>query len=107
MIIKASTVVALAALVAVAAAGIPAARYPAGVNPAACPNYPYCNPLVDPRGPGYAVGGAYGANPYAYGVQGAYGAWGGLAGYHGAAAYAGVSQNNTVTTSVPYKTTIN
>ncbi len=96
--IQAFTVVAvalIAALVTVASAGVPAAaRYPAGVNPAACPNYPYCNPLVDPKGPGYALGG--GAYPAAaYGRGAAWGGWGaGATGYPVGAAvgYAAVSE---------------
>ncbi|CAG0889583.1 unnamed protein product [Cyprideis torosa] len=35
-------------LVSVALASPPAAKYPAGVSPAACPHFPYCDPLVDP-----------------------------------------------------------
>ncbi|CAG0923398.1 unnamed protein product [Notodromas monacha] len=59
------------------------AKYPVGVNPAACPNYPYCNQLVDPTS-GYAVAPynkltyavrplapiVYSAYPYAYATPG-------------------------------------
>ncbi|XP_034255160.1 cuticle protein 1-like [Thrips palmi] len=38
--------VALSALVAVASASLAADRYPAGLNPALCPNYPHCDNLL-------------------------------------------------------------
>jgi hypothetical protein len=39
-----TSIIVFAAFVAAAAAGgLPAAKYPAGVNPAECPDYPYCH----------------------------------------------------------------
>lgn len=60
-----TTLVALC-LVASSMASIlpPADRYPAGVSPAACPRYPYCDPLVDPTS-GHIRAYA-GDNTYAY-----------------------------------------
>ncbi|CAG0919112.1 unnamed protein product [Notodromas monacha] len=68
----------LAAVLVAANASLLPAKYPAGVNPAACPNYPYCDPFVDPTS-GLAVAPykslaygrslaplAYNAYPYAY-----------------------------------------
>ncbi|CAG0890912.1 unnamed protein product [Darwinula stevensoni] len=59
----AAKILILVSLAVVGMASPPAARYPAGVNPAACPNYPYCDPLVDPTSgflrTGYAPHAAY------------------------------------------------
>ncbi|XP_046403802.1 cuticle protein 1-like [Ischnura elegans] len=56
------------------------AKYPAGVSPHTCPNYPYCGPTPAHGGFGYAgygYGGAHGyAGAYAAPVYGAYGVYG-------------------------------
>ncbi|XP_046404444.1 cuticle protein 1-like [Ischnura elegans] len=72
----------LALCVAVAmGGGAPGARYPAGVNPHACPNYPYCNNAALAA---YASGHHGAVAPYAAPAYAAYGHHG--AGVHGAAA---------------------
>ncbi|XP_046404064.1 uncharacterized protein LOC124169483 [Ischnura elegans] len=66
---------------AVVGGGIPAAKYPAGVNPHACPNYPYCdNVALAAHSAGHHVALA----PYAAPAYAAYGHHGAVA--HGAAA---------------------
>jgi len=49
-----SLVVLVVVASAAVASGLPAVIYPAGVSPAACPNYPYCgpDPLEVPLVPG-------------------------------------------------------
>ena len=43
MIAKLVAVLALSALVGLSTASLAADRYPAGLNPALCPNYPHCD----------------------------------------------------------------
>ncbi|KAG8236249.1 hypothetical protein J437_LFUL011002 [Ladona fulva] len=62
---------ALCAVAAMGSAVAPAAKYPAGVNPHACPNYPYCDNVALAAHSAGAVHAPYAAPAYAhYGVHG-------------------------------------
>ncbi|XP_046404127.1 cuticle protein 1-like [Ischnura elegans] len=54
-------------LAAVMGTGVPAAKYPAGVDPRACPNYPYCDNTA------LAVGHHGAVAPYAAPLHSTYG----------------------------------
>ncbi|XP_071451944.1 uncharacterized protein [Hetaerina americana] len=56
---------------AVVGTGVPAAKYPAGVDPHTCPNYPYCDNVALAVGH-HGVVAPYAAHAYAaYGLHGA------------------------------------
>ncbi|XP_046402947.1 cuticle protein 1-like [Ischnura elegans] len=65
-------------IAAVVGSGVPAARYPAGVDPHTCPNYPYCDNVP------LAVGHHGAIAPYAAHSYAAYGHHGAIS--HGAGA---------------------
>ncbi|XP_071455150.1 uncharacterized protein [Hetaerina americana] len=80
----AARLIALALCVAaVVGGGVPAAKYPAGVDPHACPNYPYCdNVALAAHSAGHHLGALA---PYAAPAYAAYGHHGALVGAHGVA----------------------
>ncbi|XP_046404464.1 cuticle protein 1-like [Ischnura elegans] len=83
-----SLIIFLACVAAAVGTGVPAARYPAGVDPKSCPNYPYCDNTA------LAVAHHGAVAPYAANVYSTYGNHGAIA--HGAVANypAGVSPHS-------------